>query len=140
SWSAMLNAPQAHDVLLMLCVVIRKNVAAGAIGNEIELLGACRICGSLERSSAGISDRPWRQTIDDISVIGCRLFNLAPQDRATQRTFTACQPVDDCRIRLKAHSAPKAIDKDGSNPRALVRSAGFLLHDRGKRDQLIRRL
>ena len=40
----------------------------------------------------------------------------------------------------KAHFGLEAIDEHSGHPRALVRFAGFLFHDRSKRDQLLRRL
>src|SRR5580700_9338084 len=52
---------QPRHVFLVLVVVFRKNVTAGAVGDEIELAGARRIGGRFERSAAWIADRPRRQ-------------------------------------------------------------------------------
>ena len=52
-----LDQAQPRDVLLMLFVGLREGVAAGAVGDEIELARARRIGGGFERGAARIGDR-----------------------------------------------------------------------------------
>src|SRR5262245_50374289 len=101
----MLNTPQARDVLLMLGIIIRENVASAAVGNEIEFLGARRVRGGLERGAAGVRDWPRRQAIDDVRIVRGRLIDLAPQNGTAERPFAPRQSIDDGGVGLKAHPA-----------------------------------
>ena len=82
---------QPRHVFLMLVVVFRKNVTAGAVGDEIELARARRIGGRFERGAAGIADRPRRQAVDLIGIVWRRLIDLAFHDRPPERAFAADQ-------------------------------------------------
>src|SRR6476660_9907745 len=63
----LLLSAQLCDILLMLIVGFRESMAAGAVGDEIELFRARRLGGGLERGAAGIGDRRRRQAFDHIS-------------------------------------------------------------------------
>src|SRR5690606_30990057 len=67
---------QASDGAQMLFVGFREGVAAVAVGDEIELLGARRIGGRLQRRTSRIGDRTRRQPLDDVGVVGRRLLDL----------------------------------------------------------------
>src|ERR1044071_6236594 len=45
-----------RDVLVVLLVTVGEDVAAGAVGDEKQLLGARRVGGGFERGAAGIGD------------------------------------------------------------------------------------
>ena len=124
----------------MLVVGFGKGMSAGAIGDEEQVAGAGRIGGRLQRGAAGIGDRPRRQTLDHIGVVGRRLRDLGTLDRPPQRAPAAHQPVDDGRIGLQLHLLPQPVGEDGGDPAALVGAAGFLLDDRGQCNQCLRRL
>ncbi len=124
----------------MLVVGFGKGMPAGAVGDEEQVAGAGRIGGRLERGAAGIGDWPGRQALDHIGVVGRRLRDLGALDRPPQRALAAHQPVDDGRIGLHLHLLPQPVGEDSGDPAALVGPAGFLLDDRGKRDQCLRRL
>src|SRR3984893_11665833 len=53
--------PQPRDVLLVLLVAFGERMAAGAVGDEIELARARRTGCGLERGAAWVGDRPRRQ-------------------------------------------------------------------------------
>ena len=135
----LLDNAQARDILLVLLVIFREHMSAGAVGDEIELLGARRLGGRLERGAARIGNRRRRQAIDHIGVVRRRLLDFAAHDRASQRPFAADQTIDDGRIGLQLHLLLQAVDEDRSDARALLRPAGFLLNDGGKDDELLRR-
>ncbi len=136
----LLDHAQPRDVLLVLLVVVGEDVAAGAVGDEKQFLGARRIGGGFERGAAGIGDRSRRQPVDDIGVVGRRLLDLVALDRPPERALAADQPVDDRRIGLQLHLLPQPVDEHRGHSRALLGLAGFLLDDRGQRHELLRRL
>ena len=131
---------QPRDIFLMLLVGLRKSMAAGAVGDEIEFARARRIGRGFERGAAGIGDRSGRQAVDDIGVVGRRLLDLAFHDRPAERALAADQAINDRRIGLQLHFLLEPVDEDGGDPRALLGLAGFLLDERGENDELIRRL
>src|SRR5215471_12066265 len=131
---------QTVDVLLMLVVVFREDVPANAVGDEIEILGARRIGGRLERGAARIADRPRRQAVDDVGVVRRRLALLALGDRVAEGAFAAGEAVDDGGIGLQLHLRLEPVDEHGGDARALLVAAGLLLDDRGEDDQFLRRL
>ena len=136
----LLDHAQPRHVLLVLLVVVGEGVAAGAVGDEKQFLGARRIGGGFERGAARIGDRPRRQPVDDIGVVGRRLLDLVALDRPPERALAADQPVDDRRIGLQLHLLPQPVDEHRGHPRALLGLAGFLLDDRSQRHELLRRL
>src|SRR5262245_18749517 len=116
----MLNAPQARDILLVLHVIVRENVATAAVGDEIEFLGARRIRGCFERGAAWVRDGSWWQAIHDIRIVWRWLVNFTPQNGTAQRPFASGQPVDDGGVSLKSHPACQPIDEHGGNPCTLL--------------------
>jgi transposase len=80
----LLDAAQPRHILLVLLVAVGKGMPAGAVGHEIQLLGPRRIGGGFERGAAGVGDRPRRQPVDHVGVVGRRLLDLAPLDRPSQ--------------------------------------------------------
>ncbi len=115
-------------------------MAAGAVGHEIKLLGTRRVGGGLDRGAAGIGDRPGRQTVDEIGVVGRRLGELTLGERMAERALAVDQAIDDRRVGLQLHLLLEPINEHRGNPRALLRLAGFLLDDRGQDHELVRRL
>src|SRR5581483_3927771 len=81
-----------------------------------------------------------RQAVDHIGVVGRWMLDLVLLDRPAERTLAADQAVDDRRVGLQLHLLAKAVDEHRGDPRALLGLAGFLLDDRSKRDELLRRL
>src|SRR3974390_906653 len=136
----LLEQAQARQILLVLIVALREQVAAGAVGDKIEVLGTRGIGDGIERSAARIGDRTRRQAVDHIGVVGRRLLDLALQDRATERALAAGQSVNDGRVRLQPHLVLQAIDEDGGDTRPLLRLARLFFDDRGEDDELLRRL
>ena len=97
-----------------------------------------RIGDRLERRAAGIGDRRRRQAVDQIGVVGRRLVDVGLVDRAVGRLALAAeQAVDDRRVGLQPHALVQPVDEDGGDARALVAAAGFLLDDRGQRDEFV---
>ena len=127
---------KVRDVFLMLLVGFGEDVAAGAVGNEIEVAGAGRIGGGFKRRATGICNRSGRQSVDLVGVVGGRLIDLALHDRPPERALAADQAVDDGRVRLQPHPLLEPIDEYGGDARALVRLAGFLLDQRGQDHEL----
>src|SRR5947208_12551143 len=101
----------------MLIVGFREDMPASTIGREIEFLGACRIGGGFDRSSARIGNWPGRQTVDNIGVVWSGLFLLGLGNRMTERTPARNKTVNDRRIRLQLHLLLQAIDKDRGDTR-----------------------
>src|SRR5262249_13570098 len=96
--AAVLDDPQTRDVLQMLIVGFSECMSASAVGREIELLGARRIGGGLDRGSAGIGDGPGRQAVDDVGVVSRRLRDIGLAERAAERALAEGEAVDDGRI------------------------------------------
>src|SRR4029453_9923042 len=99
----VLDCTQARDILHVLIVGLSEGVSAGAIGHEIELLRARWIGGGLDGGATGIGNRPGRQSVDDIRVIGRRLSDLALGQRMAERAFAENETIDDGQIRLQLH-------------------------------------
>ena len=123
----------------MLVVAFRKGMAAGSVGHEVELLGAGRIGGCLDRSTAWIGDRPRRQRIDHVGVVWGWLFEIGPRERPPERPFARSKAVDHGRVGLQPHLLLEAVDEHRSNARALLGPAGLLLDDGGEDDELLGR-
>src|SRR5215471_4764954 len=85
---ALLKRSQAGYIALVLFERLREGVAAGAVSHEIEFLGARRIGNRFERRSPRIGNRPWRQAVDDIGVVGGCLFDLAAQNGPAECALT----------------------------------------------------
>ena len=132
-------APARH-VLQMLVERIGEDVAAGSVRDEIEVLAAGRIGDRLERRLARIGDRPRRQAVDDVGVVGRRLVELGLGDRVAERSLAEHQAVNDRRIGLEPHVLLQPVDEDAGDARPLVRLARLLLDDRGERHHFAGRL
>ena len=78
----LLQRAVAGDVLVVLFERRGKDVAAGAVGDEIEVVGLGRVGDGLERRTAGIGDRRRRQAVDQIGVVGRLLVDVRLVDRA----------------------------------------------------------
>ena len=124
----------------MLVVGLGKRVPTGPVGHKEQVARARRVGRRFERGAARIGDRSGRQAFDHIGVVRRRLRDLGALDRPAQRSLAADQAVDDGRIGLQLDPLPQAIGEDGGHAAALVGPAGFLLDDRGQRDELLRRL
>ena len=99
----LLDLAPARDVLLVLVVGLGKDMAARAVGDEVEVLGAGRIGDRFKSGPARIGDRPRRQALDRIGVVGRRRVDLAAQDAAAERAFAADEAVHDRRVGLQLH-------------------------------------
>ena len=121
----LFHRAQLGDVLLVLVVGVAEGVAAGAVGDEEQIAGARRIGGGFQRGPPRIGDRPRRQAVNHIGVVGRRLLDFAALDRPAQRALAADQPVDDGRIRLQLYLLPQPIDEYRGDPAALVRPCRF---------------
>ena len=134
----LLERPPAGDILVVLFERRGEDVAAGAVGDEIEIVGLGRIGDRFERGTAGIGDRPRRQAVDDVGVVGRRLVDVGLVDRAVGRPALAAEhAVEDGRVGLQPHALVQPVDEDGGDARALVGHAGLLLDDRGERHELV---
>src|SRR5438105_1789862 len=98
-----LDRTQAGDIFHVLLVAFGKGVPAGSVGDEVKLLRASRTGGSLDGGTARIRDRPGRQTVDDVGVVGRRLGYLAFGQRMPERALAEDEAVNDRRIRLQLH-------------------------------------
>ena len=116
-FGVLLDLPPMRDVLEMLVQRLRERVAAGAVGDEIELLRPHRVRRRLERRFARIADRSRRQAVDIVGVVRRRLIEFGLGDRMAERSLAEHQPVDDRRIRLQPHVFLQAIDEDAGDPR-----------------------
>src|SRR5262249_40353970 len=103
SSQVLLDRTQARDVLQVLVVALGKRVSTGAVGHEIEVLRARRIGGGLDRAATRVGDRPGRQAVDDVSIVGRRLRYLALGERMAEGSFAEDETVDDGGIRLQLH-------------------------------------
>ena len=45
-------------------------MAAVAFGDKVQLIALCRVQGRLQSPKAGIGNRPRRQAVDEVGVIG----------------------------------------------------------------------
>src|SRR5204863_2419228 len=91
------------------------------------------------RGAAGIGYRTGRQAIDDVSVVGRRLGDIASGERTTQRALAEYETVNDGRIGLQLHLLLQAVDEHRRYAGALLGLARLLLDDRSKHNELIRR-
>ena len=137
----LLDLAPARDVALVLVVGLREGVAAGAVGDEIEVLGARRIGDRLERGAAGIGDRPRRQALDRRRC--CRASPCRSRLRMMPRPSVPLPPTRPYTIVGSDCSFMRFMSRLMNTPAtrgALVGAAGLLLDDRGEDDELLRRL
>ena len=135
-----LDLPPAGDVALVTLQRVGEGVAAGAVGDEEQILGPRRVGDRLQSRAAGIGDRAGRQALDHVGVVGGRPLDLRAHDAAPEGAAPADQAVDDGRIGLQLHPLLQPIDEHARDPRTLVGPAGLLLDDGGQRHHLGRRL
>ena len=136
----VLDCTQARDILHVLIVGLSEGVSAGAVGHEIELLRTRRIGGGLDRGATGIGNRPGRQAVDDIRVIGRGLGNLALGQRVAERAFAEDETIDDGRVRLQLHLLLEPIRQHRRYARALLGLAGLFLDNGRENNELLGRL
>src|SRR5262249_3107597 len=110
------------------------------VGNEIKLLRARWLSGSLDGGATRIGNGPGRQAVDDVRVIGCRLGYLALGERVAERALAESQTVDDGRIRLQFHLLLEPICQHCRDARALLGLTGLFFNDRCEYDELLRSL
>ena len=106
SCSRMARARPAATCATFSIVLIearREDVAAGAVGDEIEVLGLGRLQHRLDRRAPRIGDRRRRQAIDLIGVVRGLAVELFLLDGMVEHALAAHQPVDDGRVGLQPH-------------------------------------
>ena len=96
----MLDCAQARDIFHVLVIGFGESVRPRTVGDEIKLLRARRLSGSLDRGATRIGNGPGRQAVDDVRVVGRRLGYLALGERVAERSLAEGETVDDGRIRL----------------------------------------
>src|SRR5215471_2197915 len=133
----VLDRTQAGDVFHVLLVAFGEGMPAGAVGDEVKLLRASRTGGSLDRGTARVRDRPGRQTVDDVGVVGRRLGYLAFGQRMPERALAEDETVNDCRIRLQLHLLLQPIGEHRRDARAFLGFAGLFLDDGCEDDELL---
>ena len=99
-----LDLAPARDIALVLLDRLGEDMAARAVGDEIQFPGARRAGDGFHRGSARIGDRARRKTIDRVGVVGRRLGDLVLGEAVPQGTLAADQAVDDGRVGLQAHA------------------------------------
>src|SRR5262249_27299407 len=124
----------------MLVVALGEGVSAGAVGHEIEFLRARRVGGGLDRGATRIGNRPGRQAVDDVSVVGRRLAYLVLVERMAEYSLAEDETEDDVRIRLQLHFLLEPIGQHRRDARALLGLARLFLDDGRKNDELLGRL
>ena len=117
-------APFAH-VPEVLPVGLGKDVAAGAVGDEIKFFVRHRMDGGLDRLAAGIGNRRRRQAEMNIGVPAVRLFQVLAQQAAAERRLASGQAVNHRRVGLQLHAPAQPVDEDAGDTRPLARLAGF---------------
>ena len=117
----------------------REGMAAGAVGDEIEVVGLGRPQRRFNRCASGIGDRRWWQPIDFISIISRLAVDLFLLDRMVEHTLAAHEPVDDGGVGLEPHFLPEAVLEHARDALAFIGAPGFLLHDGGQNQRLFRR-
>src|SRR5258708_15157920 len=108
---------------LVLYGLCGKGVPAGAIGDEIKFLSARRIGDRFKSRPARISDRPWREALDNVGIVGRVLLDLAFEDGPAERALAAYEPIDDGGVRLQFHALLEAIDENGGDPGSCIGAA-----------------
>src|SRR5215467_13939275 len=81
----LLQLAPAGDVLVVLVEGLGEDVAAAAVGDEIEVLAGDRVQYGLERGLARIGDRARRQAGVRIGIVGARRLQVGVAQRAVQR-------------------------------------------------------
>ena len=76
----------------MLIQSFRERMPAGSVGDKIEVLAPRRFGDGFQRRLAGVANRPRRQAVDDIGVIGRRLIEVGFRDAAAERAFPWARP------------------------------------------------
>ena len=90
----------ARDIVIMGIEARRKRMAAGAVGDEIEVLGLGRLQHGLDRRAPGIGDRSWRQAVDLVGVVRGLAIELLLRDGMIEHALAANQAIDDGRVGL----------------------------------------
>ena len=83
------------DIFLMLIQCFGERMPSGSVGDKIEVLAPCRIGDRFQRRLAWVANRPRRQALNDIGVIGRGLIEVGPGDAAAERALALRQAVDD---------------------------------------------
>ena len=126
------------DIGLMLGQRLGEDMAAGAVGDEIERLGRRRMQHRLDARLAGIGDRPVGQARPAIGIVAVVGVKLGLEDAPAERLALGHR-IDDGRIGIELHADPQAIAINAGDHRPFARLAGLFLDDRGQGDRLLRR-
>jgi len=100
---------QSRNILLVLLVTFCKSMSAGAVGDKIEILRACWIGGSRNRSAAGSGDGTRRKAVNDIGVVWRGLRDVSLAQRPPKRTLDEDDTLNNRGIRLQLHLLLEAI-------------------------------
>jgi hypothetical protein len=111
-----------------------EGMAAAAIGDE-KILSRHGMQHGLDRRQPRIADRPRRQSLEEVGVVGFFTWVRAA-DLSPQRSLAIGDDIDDRGVGLQ-HAAAQAIDEDAGDMGSLRRQRGLLLHDRGQHQRLV---
>src|SRR6202020_1919224 len=67
------------DVFLMLIQCFGERMPSRSVGDKIEVLTPCRFRDRFQRRLARVANRPRRQAVNDVRVIGRRLIEVRPR-------------------------------------------------------------
>jgi hypothetical protein len=81
--------PPMRHVAVVLVQCAREGVSTAAIGDEVQVLGVCRVCHRLQRSQSWAGDRPGRQSDHAVGIIGRGPVQISPCQRTLQRARPA---------------------------------------------------
>src|ERR687895_435912 len=104
------------DMTVMLVERRREDMAAIAIGDEVELVGIRRVQRRLDGRLAGMGDRPRWEARRDISVIRGIDGQIALGEYRFARTAGAEDAVDRRRIGLQLHTESQAVEEHRRDP------------------------
>ena len=133
-----LDLPPAGDVAVVLLQRAGEGVAAGAVGDEVEVVRLRRPRRRAQRLPPGRGDGRRRQAAVAVGVEGRVAVEVGAGQRPVQPGAVR-RGVGDRGVGLQRHPAPEAVDVDGGDARPLLRQARFLLHDGGEHQRLARR-
>ena len=114
-------------------------MAAIPVGDEIKIRVCFRMGDGQQRGAPRIADRLWWQPVADIGVNGRGIRQILMRQGTIQLAPPFAEDVNDGRVGLQTHRRMQAVIENAGDARALFRFAGFLFHDGGENDGVMRR-